>query len=105
MPTLSANEQETRNRRAYIAINQFLGTGYELARKLRVNSSYVYTAKKAGGCCRESLWKALVREGMVEPIPRVQQSFMVPLDDLGAARAKFAEHYPDVVLIRQWGMS
>jgi hypothetical protein len=51
------------------------------------------------------LWQALKRADLASDPPRVQRSFLVPLDDVEAARRKFAEHYPDVVLIQEWRQS
>jgi hypothetical protein len=105
MPTTSHDEQRTRDTKAFSTIADFSGSLYELARKLNINYSYVYTASKPGGCCSPKLWKALVREGFVQPIPREQKSFMVPIDNFEIAVMKFQEHYPDAVVMKEWEQS
>lgn len=102
MPTLSREEQQIRNERANTAINDFKGTGYQLAMKLKVNSAHVYAAKKTHGCCPDILWKALIKADMVQPIPREQKSFMVPIGNEALAIDKMREWYPHLVIMKEW---
>ena len=104
MPTLSHRNQKRRNQQAYRAIRDFDGSIAKMDRVLNINHFYLYEVIN-GEDCSPRLWKALLAADMVQPIPREQNHFMVPVDNLPLAKIKFAEWYPEVQLMKEWEVS